>query len=135
MASAYTGHNARHWHSTQEQRTDAIRPAPSTCDKLRSYLQSPEDWARDFLWAVFNDWYWRGCPEEPMPDVMRDCLFTRQQHGVHFTVDFPQAPQDATKTRVFIWDAQKSEEAWTKARKAGEANRGNVMVMPWKVAA
>ena len=47
----------------------------------------------------------------------------------------PVASQDAPKTRVFIWGAKKSEEAWTKARKEGEARRGNVMVMPWKMPA
>lgn len=47
----------------------------------------------------------------------------------------PQTPQDAPKTRVFVWDAKQQEEAWTKARKASEAKRGNVLVMPWKEAA
>jgi hypothetical protein len=50
-------------------------------------------------------------------------------------VGTPQAPQDAPKTRVFVWDAKQQAEAWTKARKDSEAKRGNVMVMPWKVAA
>ena len=51
------------------------------------------------------------------------------------TSNAPVAFQDAPKARVFIWDAKQAEEAWTKARKAGEAKRGNVMVMPWKMPA
>jgi len=47
----------------------------------------------------------------------------------------PQTPQDAPQACVYVWDAKRSEEAWTTARKEGEAKRGNVMIMPWVSAA
>ena len=59
-------------------------------------MNSRDDWSREFMWAVFNDWYWRGCPEEPMPDVMRECLFPRHQHGVKFTCNSPQLSLEPT---------------------------------------
>jgi len=45
----------------------------------------------------------------------------------------PVVDQDAPKARAFVWDAKQAELRWTATRKASEARRGNVMVMPWAV--
>jgi len=49
--------------------------------------------------------------------------------------NIPQTHQEAPQATDRIFNAKRAAEAWTTARKAAEAGRGNVMIMPWKSAA
>lgn len=104
-------------------------------------INTTDEWYIQMAQHVFNDWVWRGCPEEPMQQVVADILIPHYCRVVKFTAPIPEPQPEveydyvAEAARVCkkiandprgYERAKQREKAWREARAACYSLRGDV---------